>query len=69
MQVPHWVLNQSWGAAEHDQKLTRPGEAHRKFAHQIRAKSDQRFICKCAETARPIRGQEMAGILQGVTKN
>ena len=46
---------------EHDQKLIRPGEAQNEFvhpvAHQIWAKSDQRFVCK---TTQPIRGQETA---------
>ena len=33
---------------------------------KIGAQSDQRFLCKCAETAQPIRGQETVGIQWGV---
>ena len=32
------------------EKPTKPGESLNEFTHQIWGKSDQLFICKCAET-------------------
>ena len=42
-------MDQSWDSAKHDHVLIRLSEAHTELAHQILAKSDQRFACKCAE--------------------
>ena len=36
------------------------------FAHLIWAKSNQRFVCKCAKCAQQIRSQEMTGIQQSM---
>ena len=47
---------------EQDQKLIRPEEVHPAFAHQVSAKSDQRFVDRCLETVQSIRGQETEGI-------
>ena len=47
---------------EPDQKLIRPGELHDGLVQQIWAQTDQRFVCKYAETVRQIRDQKMAGI-------
>ena len=54
---------------EHDQKLIRLVEAHNKTAYHIRVKYDQRFVCKCAKMAQPIRGPEIVGIQWSVTHN
>ena len=35
--------------------------------YQISTQADQRFVCKCAETAGPITGYETARIHRGVT--
>ena len=36
-------------SVEHDQKLTRLGEAHNEIAHLIWAESNQQFVCKCVD--------------------
>ena len=50
----NWSTNQrsrnSRNLADRDQKLIWLGEAANEFAHQISAKSYQRFGCKCAKT-------------------
>ena len=61
------LLNQSEAVKPQEfsggwQKLTRPGETTNEFAQHIRAKSNQRFVCKYAETAWPIRGHEKVRI-------
>ena len=38
------------------------GKASNKLAHQMLAQSDQWDICRCKESAQPIRAQVMAGI-------
>ena len=52
--------------SEHDQKFQ---EAQNEFAHPIWAKSDQQFVCKCMETAWPIRGWETMGIQWSMAKS
>ena len=49
---------QSWNSVERYQKLIRLGKARNELAHKIWAQSNQGLIWKCAETARPTRGQE-----------
>ena len=60
--------NQSWVSAKYDHKLIRLREADDELAHQIRAKPDQCFVCKCTETTQPIRGQKAVEIHWSVTK-
>ena len=40
------------------QKIIMIGEAHNELVHQIGAKSDQRFLCKCVGSAHSIRDQK-----------
>ena len=43
---------------ECDQKLIRPEEACNELVHRNWTQSNQQSVCKCAKTAKPIRGQE-----------
>ena len=52
-----------------DWTLFRPGESYDEFIHWIWSQSDMLFVCKCMETAGPIRDQEMAGIQWSTTKS
>ena len=52
----------NWVLTYVNQKFIRPGEAQNGFVHQIWAKPDQQFVCKCMETAWPTRGQKTMGI-------
>ena len=56
-------------SAKHDQKLIRMRKAHNELAHQIWAKSDQRFACKCVETPQSFRSQETTRIQWSMTKS
>ena len=58
--------NQSWDSIEHQQKLIRPGESHNECTYQVWHQCNQQFVCKYAETAQPIRGQEAVGIQQSI---
>ena len=49
-------------SVEHDQQWTSDGEAHNELTNQIGAQTDQWFVCKCMETAQPIRSQEIVKI-------
>ena len=49
-------------SAERDRKVNQAEEARNELAHQVWAQSDQRFVCKCAETTRPIRDQGTVSI-------
>ena len=54
-------------SVEHDQKLFRSGEPQNELVHQIWAQCDQRFVCKCVETAQSIIDQGTAEIQWNVT--
>ena len=45
----------------------RPEDAHCELVHQIWAQPDQPFVCKWAETTRPIRRQKTEGIQRSIT--
>ena len=64
-QRPESVAN----SEECDQKLMKPGEVHNELTNLLRAQSDQWFVSKSTETARPIRGQETAQIKSSVAKS
>ena len=56
-----WAKINESGGAPNDfayQKIIMIGEAHNELVHQIGAKSDQRFLCKCVGSAQSIRGQK-----------